>query len=827
MQKYLPIFILLLTITNLHSQLVGKVTDAKGEELPFVNIYLEDSYIGTTTNDNGNYELAVEQPGEYVVVYQFLGYKTIKKDLTLSDFPAVLNVTLEEESVSLDEVVIDTSEDPAYRIIRKAIEYRKQNLDRIAQYKADFYSRGLWRVDSIPEKILGQEVGDFDGQLDSTRTGIVYLSETISKIAYRAPDDFKETIIASKVSGNDNGFSFNTAVDANFSFYENNIDLNRAIISPIGASALSYYRYKLDGVFYEDNKLVNRITVTPRRENDRVWKGIIYIVEDDWQLYGVELTTTGEAMQLPFVKELVFKQNFSFDSGRTFWVKRSQTIDFSFGFLGFNGDGKFIAVYSNYDFEPGFDKRSFTNEVLYFQPEANKKDTLFWNGIRPVPLTDEELNDYIKKDSIQTLRKSKPYLDSIDAKNNRFKITDLLFGYTYENSFKKWNLSYEGPLPAINFNTVQGWNGGIGLRYYKSFDENNTRWLSISTYGTYGISDRRFRPNGGIIYNFNRTNRLYVGLSAGNSAVQFNRSQPISPLINTISSLFFERNYMKVYDLTYVSARWGQEVFNGLYMDAGIGYEERQRLFNTTDYVTIPNDDVDYTPNVPRQGANEVLEPGVIDHNIMKFRASAYITFGQKYYTYPDSKFSFDSGKYPRLRLNLETGFNASLDGYDYTQLSAGLSQYVEAGNKGDLSYNFKAGTFINGEEISFVDYQHFNGNQTRVGTSSRYINVFNLLPYYDLSTNSGYFEGHMEHNFRGWILGKIPGLNKLNFNLVVGGHVLSTENNKPYFEYSIGLDNLGWGKFRFLRIDYVRSEFQGVSDGAFIFGLKFLNVID
>jgi hypothetical protein len=261
---------------------------------------------------------------------------------------------MQEESTSLAEVVISSKEDPAYRIIRETINRRKENLEKISAYTADFYSRGIWRVDSIPEKFMGQEIGDFDGQLDSTRTGIIYLSETISEIAYQKPDDFKERIIASKVSGNDNGFSFNSAQDANFSFYENTINLNASIVSPIANNAFSYYKYKLDGVFYEGSKLINKISVTPKRPNDRVWQGIIYIVEDDWQLYGADLTTTGQAIQIPFIKELIFKQSFKFDPTNNFWVNVSQTIDFSFGFLGFNGDGRFIAMYSNYDFTQNF-----------------------------------------------------------------------------------------------------------------------------------------------------------------------------------------------------------------------------------------------------------------------------------------------------------------------------------------------------------------------------------------------------------------------------------------------------------------------------------------
>ena len=130
-------------------------------------------------------------------------------------------------------------------------------------------------------------------------------------------------------------------------------------------------------------------------------------------------------------------------------------------------------------------------------------------------------------------------------------------------------------------------------------------------------------------------------------------------------------------------------------------------------------------------------------------------------------------------------------------------------------------GLFINAEGISLVDYQHFNANQTRIGFGS-YVGAFNLMPYYNFSTNENYAEFHAEHDFQGWFLGKIPLINKLNYNLILGAHRLTTDNRDPYSEYSIGLDNIGFGKYRFLRLDYVVSDFNGQRDGAFIFGLKF-----
>ncbi len=823
MKKTLLLFILI--SVNLTAQIVGKVTDSENEPLSYVNIYLKNSYTGTTSNDDGNYSLNINQKGEYQITYQFLGYKTITKTVSITSFPHILNMSLAEESTSLDAVVLGNKEDPAYRIIRNTIAQRKENLEKLSEYTADFYSRGLWQVKDIPEKIFGQEVGDFEGALDSTRSGIIYLSETISEIAYQKPDKFTEKIIASKVSGNDNGFSFNSAQSANLSFYENSMDLNAPLVSPIGNNAMSYYQYKLDGVFYEGPKLINKIKVIPRRPKDRVWQGYIYIVEDDWQLYGAELSTTGAAIQVPFVSNLMVKQNYKYDSKNDFWVKISQTIDFGFGLFGMKGQGQFIAVYSNYDFDPEFTKKTFTNEVLSFKEGANKKDSLFWKGIRPVPLTNEELKDYVRRDSLQVLRRSKPYLDSMDTKSNKFKIMSPLTGYTFKNSYEKWSLGYNGPLTKINFNTVQGWNSQAGLSFKKWYDDNQTNILSTNVTADYGIAEDRLRLHGFIMRNYNWKDKLQVWLMGGSKVSQFNAGEPISPIINSVSTLFFERNYMKLYELNYGRLGYSQEIINGLQLFAAVGYENRKPLFNNTDYVTLPNKDVSYTSNNPLD-PNDFDNAAITEHNIVKTKLRARINFAQKYFSNPDMKFNIGDNKYPTLTISVENGAAPTDSKYDYTQFEGGLNQSISLGNKGELFYNLKGGTFANGEGISFVDFKHFNGNQTRVGTSPNYTNVFNLLPYYHFSTNKSYFEGHLEHDFRGWILGKIPGLNQLNFNLVAGAHFLSTEGNKPYSEFSVGIDNLGIGKFKFLRLDYVRSYHNGGSQGAFIFGLKFLDII-
>ncbi|MBT8319774.1 MAG: carboxypeptidase-like regulatory domain-containing protein, partial [Gramella sp.] len=158
---------------------------------------------------------------------------------------------------------------------------------------------------------------------------------------------------------------------------------------------------------------------------------------------------------------------------------------------------------------------------------------------------------------------------------------------------------------------------------------------------------------------------------------------------------------------------------------------------------------------------------------------------------------------------------------YNYDHFKAQVRQNLKLGNKGEFQYLVNGGLLSEADEISLVDYQHFDANQTRIGFGS-YVGKFNLMPYYNFSTNKNYAEIHAEHDFQGWILGKLPLINKLNFNLIVGAHRLITADRDPYSEYSLGIDNLGFGKYRFLRLDYVVSDFGGERDGAFIFGLKF-----
>ncbi|MEO5778024.1 MAG: DUF5686 and carboxypeptidase regulatory-like domain-containing protein [Flavobacterium sp.] len=823
MKNIFALALLLFSIVTF-SQIKGTVTDDKGIPLPFVNIFEENTYNGTTTNDKGKFILNVKSENP-TIIFQYLGYKTEKKSITKNQFAESLSIMLVEENITLKEVVINPKDNPANEIIRNAIKNKKENSEKTARFKADFYSRGIIRLKDLPKTIMGQKLDMFDEILDSTRSGIIYLSETVSKITFQKPDKMKEIIVASKVSGRDNGFSFNNAASVNFDFYENYLPFEINVVSPIADNAFNYYKYKFEGSFFNENRQqTNKIKVIPRRDNEPAMEGYVYIVDDSYAIYATDLSIRGNQMQSPAIDKLTLKQSFSYNSINKIWVKNTQTLDFIAGMLSIKVNGRFTYVYSNFEFEKQFEKKTFTNEILSFQENANKKEDAFWNTIRPVPLTEEETTDYQKKDILQTKKKSKTYLDSIDAKHNKFKVMDILNGYSYKNSFKKWSIDYDGPLLSTSFNTVQGWRINAGLSYTKR-DEDKRTYTRIGSKVDYGFSEEKIRATANYTHKFNNTNNSVLSFNGGSSVNQFNPGNPISNIVNSVSTLFFKNNFMKLYEKNFVSGFFGREIVNGFTMNLNAEYSERRPLYNTTDHSLIKSDDL-YTSNNPLS-PNDETSAAISKHNLVKTNIGMRFNFGQKYITRPDGKYNIPNDDYPALTLGYEKTFAATDKNYEYDLIAARVNYDLTLGNKGTLQMVFKAGKFFNADNISFVDYKHFNGNQTHIGQADSYTNVFNLLPYYTASTNDSYSETHIEHNDKGYFMNKIPLLKLLQSQLVLGFHNLAVPDRKPYQEFCVGLDNLGFGKFRFFRVDYVRSYQNGYQGDGVVFGLKFLNILE
>ena len=476
-------------------------------------------------------------------------------------------------------------------------------------------------------------------------------------------------------------------------------------------------------------------------------------------------------------------------------------------------------MYSDYNFQPNFTEKTFTNEVLTFEKNATEKDSLYWNKLRPVPLTKEETTDYYIKDSIKVVRKSKKYLDSVDAKGNKFKWSDPLMGYTHRNSYKNSSFSYNGPLLRTSFNTVQGFNTSAGFSYFEEINENG-KWWNAGVNVNYGLSDERVRPTFYFSKKWNNFSKPRLSIFGGVTTPQFNGREPILKLNNLFSSLLDRFNYMKIYEKQFAKVSYSEEIKNGIYFSSSLEYAKRNPLFNTTNYSFAPQDkNGGYTSNNPLD-PTDFTNAAFYSHNIAILNVGATIVFGQKYLSYPNRKVNVGNAKFPTLNVQYTKSFAASNAELNSDLFTANLRQNVNAGNYGQFEYNIRGGIFLKQKDIAFMDYLQANGNQLTFPLDNQ-LTSFGLLEYYKFYTNDKYAEMHAQHNFKGAVLGKVPLLNKLNLHLVGGVKGLFMADKKPYTEFSVGLDNIGFGKWRFLRVDYVHSNYGGVSNDGFLFRLS------
>ncbi|MBC9794915.1 TonB-dependent receptor [Sinomicrobium weinanense] len=107
------IFILLLGIhlcpAAVHNEVIrGKVT-YQGTPVDYVGVFIEGTQKGTTTDNNGHYELRAD-PGKHTLVIRALGYKTIRKEIVLNEHQSLtVNFQLQEDVLGLDQVVVSAS----------------------------------------------------------------------------------------------------------------------------------------------------------------------------------------------------------------------------------------------------------------------------------------------------------------------------------------------------------------------------------------------------------------------------------------------------------------------------------------------------------------------------------------------------------------------------------------------------------------------------------------------------------------------------------------------------------------------------------------------
>lgn len=878
---------LMVSVVSLEAQTIsGIIVDNKGIPLPFATIQITQSDLGVVSNQEGYYTLNLDK-GEYRLRYQYVGYKNLDTLIRVENSKTI-NIRLNPEALTLPTVVIDGSnEDPAYTIMRRAIAKAPYHANQIETYQARVYIKGSGRLLKTPflfrnriKKELAKE------GIDST---VAFTQESVSRLYYKRPGQYKDTVISVRASGQDNNTSPMSFVYS--SFYEPKV---AGSVSPLAPNAFQIYTFEYMGYLEDHGKVINKIKVKPRGRGDQVFEGMLYITDQLWNLHSLDLTTSLWGIQFSIKQIFAPVQD-------DIWMPIDQIYDVTGDVFGFGFMYKYLAHLSEYKIsinpdisvplvvlDDKIDKQEAikANEKINKAPNplgisgldagqelsakqlrkmmkqyekneldslpradtmtinlvessqvvdsmAHRRDSLYWSEIRPVALTPYEIKGYSRLDSM-TLEEEKKEAEEADDSttvnfsigsdgtkmnvnktNKGFKLQHLVFGSRY-NLDKRHYLSVIPLLGSLNFNTVDGYHASLGLESGNKRTKDQFMVWKIRPEIRYAVS--REAINYRLTTTLQKTavkgrpeiHPWILQLEGGKMVDSYNPFLTEDSYLNTIYSLLFRKNYLKLFEKKYALARYENIFSKAITFQTSLEWADRTHLSNTTSF-SLFSRKKSYTSNFPP--TDEALDVSFIPHQALVSNIAVKLTPFQRYIAKNGAK-TLDNAHSPIITLGYKRGWKYETETFDHFYLT--WKHHLSIGAGDDYDYAIQAGSFGKSSNPYFPDFAHFAGNRY-VFSPMDPIKYFRLLDYYQYSTDRNYVSLLSNYQFRRFLFTSSPWVRKkgIRENIMISGLKTSTSDYYTEFGYSINYI------FRFLRFEAVTSwENMKYKEFGFRFGV-------
>ena len=242
-----------------------------------------------------------------------------------------IDVVLSAQNYAIPEIeVLATREDPAYHIMRKAIAMSPYYQKQVSKYSCKVYLKGNGVLEKIPfllEKQMKKE---------GLKENEPFVMETLSKIDFELPDKVNQQVLAMRSSGQQNntspmGMITNNLYDAD----------KYGVVSPVGTTALKMYDFKLEGVFTDQGRTINKIKVMPKTKGNNTFSGYIYIASLYWNIHSADLQ-----LHIPMT-DVKVHQVYA-EVNKNSWMPVSLDFDMNFSGFGFKMNYKYVASISEY-----------------------------------------------------------------------------------------------------------------------------------------------------------------------------------------------------------------------------------------------------------------------------------------------------------------------------------------------------------------------------------------------------------------------------------------------------------------------------------------------
>jgi hypothetical protein len=657
-------------------------------------------------------------------------------------------------------------------IMQNVIETQKEN--RQQNFVSETYFKSDLILNKVPKTIFGKKM-----QLYSSLSNnqLIWLYESSSNLYSDKKLGFKEMIKATKTFGRYPSWDFNNAAQLQLNFADNLIKIesfsNKNFVSPVAKKGLKYYNYLL----IKKDSTTAIIQVIPKRKYSPTFFGNISVSTSDYAVKKIDLKLTGPK-GLELIDTLEIKQDYqNFKPTHTLLLYKVDILRFIF-------TGKTEAIFKNTETNTS----SFPLH-LFGKNEAVKDDSSAYHSLnlindRSLKLTLQERLSYQFEDSVKKTNKIQIETDSVMGLSKKPKFFPLLFSDLAWKSTNKRNLILFDPiLPAFFYNTVEGGGINYGINFI-SYTKEGKYW-SVKPRIRYGINNNELNSDISLSWLYNPKKRGIVDFSAGSTYMDLNPNGTISSLQNTLNTLLFEQNFMKLYRKEYISISIGKELVGNLYLSIGTELSSNYATNNTRDFAFINIRDRRFSSNNPiAPNFGDKLFP---NYNAFFVNTTLIYTLKQPYILKDGFKmYKLPLG--PRFILNYREGINGVLSSQsDYSFIEAEIQhEKLDMGLWGYASYSISAGKFFNANNVYFPEWRHFSGNAALVFNPS--LKSFHLLDFYSYSTNQYFTEGHFEHNFNQRFSARIPLLRKLKCEELIGGGYLIQPDKGDYLEAYIGL---------------------------------------
>lgn len=418
---------------------------------------------------------------------------------------------------------------------------------------------------------------------------------------------------------------------------------------------------------------------------------------------------------------------------------------------------------------------------------AHVSDSAKWNIIRPVALTsDEEKGMADMQKDIAGRDSANKKADSLQKVNKWYNI--ILFGRNWDDEKKKRHINFSGLInpDQFRFNTVDGFVIGMDFYYRRYFEKNDIRLNPSIAYAfNRKILMGKLRGR----FSYAPLQRGNMGISLGSESTDFNKKNGVSTFGNTLSSLFFRTNYMKLYEHQFCEIYNQIDLLNGMELRTGINYYNRTMLKNYSDFSFFFREQKDFTSNFPEN--DSVYNNYLPNHQAAIGSLSLSYTPEFFYYVYKNRKV-MSSSRFPTFSVDARFGVN-NIIGSDvnFIHLEFRIHQRVHIGPSNSLTYTLIYGDFLNKSTLYFTDYKHFNTQEIPV-VFGEYSNSYQLLRYYKFSTDSAYSQMFVSYQSPYLAIKYLPWFSNRMWmeNLYVSG--LFTEKLKPYWEIGYAMNQIG-----------------------------------